>query len=442
MAGNQQIIVVGAGIAGLTAAFRLKQSGFSVRVLEASNDVGGRMATLSLQDYRIDLAVSVFPDSYGCLLKLIDAAGLANEVAPTSDWAGVVRDGRVHRTRGSSKLDGVMTGLLSWGSKLLLVRALIDAARAGDKLSWENLSLAAEFDTESAAVYARRRLNEELLEYLVEPICRVFCLAPAAQVSAVNFLFVLHHFVGVSFFNSGTGVDFLPRGLARQLDVSLNATVSSVRETAAGVEVVWSQHGQEHTDLVAGCVIGLPAPQMLAIYPTLDPQRREMAAGIHYSRPVGVHLGLSKAPDNEPCILLQLPGKEHPDLAGIILEHNKAPGRVPAGKGMLSTLWLDRWAARQWERDDKDIIAEAIAGVGQLLPNLVTDVECAHVQRWQFGPDLPHPGVHRSMQPFQAVADPKSRIRLAGDYMSSASSNASAVSAEKAARELAAVLGG
>lgn len=442
MANKQPIIVVGAGIAGLTAAFRLQRAGFAVRVLEASNDVGGRMATLSLKDYRIDLAVSVFPDSYHCLLKLIDDAGLSNEIAPTSDWAGVVRDGRVRRTRGASKLDAIRTDLLSWSSKLVLMRGLLDARRAGDKLSWENLSLAAEFDTESAAVYSRRRLNEELLEYLVGPICKVFCLAPPEQVSAVNLLFVLRHFVGVSFFNSSTGVDFLPRGLARQLDVSLNSPVRQVRETASGVEVIWSPQGEaDRTDLVAGCVIALPAPQMLELYPTLDAPRQEQAAGIRYSTPVGVHLGLARRPQGEPSILLQVPMREHADLAGILVEHNKAPGRAPPGKGLISTLWLNHWAARQWERDDQAIVDDAIAGVHQVFPGLVADVECAHVQRWQYGPDLPHTGVHRSMASFQSAADPTSRVRLAGDYMSSASSNASAVSAEKAARELAAVLG-
>ncbi len=441
MDNKQPIIVVGAGIAGLTAAFRLQQQGFAVRVLEASNDVGGRMATLSMGDFRVDLAVAIFPDSYQCLLKLIDDAGLADQIAPTSDLAGVVRDGRVRHTRGSSKLDAITTDLLSWGSKVLMIRAMLDASRAGDRLSWENLSLAAEFDGESAADYCRRKLNDELYEYVVGPVCRVFCMAPPEQVSAVNLFFVLRHFVGRSFFNSATGVDFLPRGLARQLDVSLESTVKTVRETASGVEVVWSKAGEaERTDTVAGCVIALPAPQMAEVYPQLDPLRRELANGVTYATAVGVHLGLTKRPD-EPASVMQIPRSEHPDLVGMVIEHNKAPGRAPAGKGLISTVWLDSWNKRQWGREDKHIVDDAIAGVHSLFPALVANVECAHVQRWRFGPDIPHPGVHRAMTRFQAVADPKSRIKLAGDYMSSASTNASATSAEKAARELGALLG-
>jgi oxygen-dependent protoporphyrinogen oxidase len=69
MANKQPIIVVGAGIAGLTAAFRLQQNGFAVKLLEALNDVGGRMATLSRGGFRMDLAVSIFPSSYQRLHK-------------------------------------------------------------------------------------------------------------------------------------------------------------------------------------------------------------------------------------------------------------------------------------------------------------------------------------------------------------------------------------
>ena len=81
------------------------------------------------------------------------------------------------------------------------------------------------------------------------------------------------------------------------------------------------------------------------------------------------------------------------------------------------------------------------AGVNAALPGFLGTIEFAHVQRWRFGPDVPHPGVHRAMREFLPADDPRSRIRLAGDYLSSASTNASAVSAERAARELGAQLG-
>jgi monoamine oxidase len=45
-AGEEPVVVVGAGIAGLTCAHRLRQAGIAVQVVEASSRVGGRMFSL------------------------------------------------------------------------------------------------------------------------------------------------------------------------------------------------------------------------------------------------------------------------------------------------------------------------------------------------------------------------------------------------------------
>jgi monoamine oxidase len=44
--GSEPVLIVGAGIAGLTAAYRLHQRGVPVRVFEAQSRVGGRMYSL------------------------------------------------------------------------------------------------------------------------------------------------------------------------------------------------------------------------------------------------------------------------------------------------------------------------------------------------------------------------------------------------------------
>lgn len=49
---EESVVIVGAGIAGLTAAYRLKQAGIRARVLEAGSRVGGRM--FSLRDHFAD----------------------------------------------------------------------------------------------------------------------------------------------------------------------------------------------------------------------------------------------------------------------------------------------------------------------------------------------------------------------------------------------------
>src|SRR5262245_604519 len=45
-AGAPRIVVVGAGLAGLTCAYRLKQAGYTAQIYEASDRLGGRCWTI------------------------------------------------------------------------------------------------------------------------------------------------------------------------------------------------------------------------------------------------------------------------------------------------------------------------------------------------------------------------------------------------------------
>lgn len=439
---SERILIIGAGIAGLTAAFRLKQQGFEVLVLEREDHVGGRMTTRTQGGFRIDLGASVLPSTYGRMLGLIADAGLAAQVVPTSDLVGVYRHGQVHRFRAARKLDLLTSRLLSWRSKLVLGKVLCDLRRMGPALDWFDISKAAPWDTESAADYARRRLNDELLESLLAPALGSFHLAAPERLSVVDFFFALRNILGGSFFNSQTGADFLCRGLAAQLPIELGAHVLGVAEHARGVRVAWSRPGlSERIEDATACVVAVPAPQVRALYPQLDPLRAEVLARIEYATSVAVHLGLARAPD-ERAILIQVPRREHPELRALLFDHNKAPGRAPIGKGLVTSYWQHDWGQRRFERDDASILAEAVAGIERVLPGIGADIELAHVQRWRSAAVLSRPGAYRDLSRLWQVPQRGARVQLAGDYFSISTSHTSLCAGERVAQQLAQAYGG
>ena len=76
-AGEQpDVLVVGAGLAGLAAATVLLRAGRSVRVLEASDGVGGRVRTDVVDGFRLDRGFQVVLTAYPALGSLPDVDAL------------------------------------------------------------------------------------------------------------------------------------------------------------------------------------------------------------------------------------------------------------------------------------------------------------------------------------------------------------------------------
>ena len=57
---SKQVVIIGAGIAGLAASIRLKVQGFKVTVYEANSYPGGKLTAFSENGYRFDMGPSLF----------------------------------------------------------------------------------------------------------------------------------------------------------------------------------------------------------------------------------------------------------------------------------------------------------------------------------------------------------------------------------------------
>ncbi|MCF1646974.1 MULTISPECIES: NAD(P)/FAD-dependent oxidoreductase [Streptomyces] len=115
------VVVVGAGVAGLSAAHRLTGAGVTTMVLEAAHGVGGRMATEKVDGFRLDRIGQLLSTAYP---ELGRTPGLDELVLrPFAPGVLLHGDGRHHRA-------GVQPGAGGARGALHAVRALASAPRS------------------------------------------------------------------------------------------------------------------------------------------------------------------------------------------------------------------------------------------------------------------------------------------------------------------------
>ncbi|MGL5809645.1 MAG: FAD-dependent oxidoreductase [Nocardioides sp.] len=73
---DRDVIVVGAGVAGLRCAIRLTELGRRVRVVESGHEVGGRIGTDQIDGFLCDRGFQVFNPAYPAVRRWIDVRSL------------------------------------------------------------------------------------------------------------------------------------------------------------------------------------------------------------------------------------------------------------------------------------------------------------------------------------------------------------------------------
>lgn len=414
---SRSVVVVGAGIAGLTAAYRLSNLGVDVTVLEASKRVGGRMSTDRRDGYLIDRGAQFLSDGYSVICKLISELGLAQRLSRACGWTGTVCRGAVRRTNTGYPWTVATSGLLSWRDTFRMARASFSLAKAARHLPLSDYSQWHMLDDADAAEWIAASFGGEALEYVFEPMLEGFYFQAPEQMSralpAVVWNFVARR---KSVMALAGGIGCLPEALAQKVKIHLSTPAEAIDTAGSGVRVT-TPAGVFEGDHVVLATTASVARQLYA--PVHEAEERLLQT--RYSATINVSFaipeGVSTARVTKDIYGLLIPRRERQVIAAIGIESRKCWQYVPQGE-LLNVMLEDSAGSRLVHAPEDQVLTEVLPELHRYFPGIERSIKFAHFCRWAEAEPRSPVGRSRDLQQYRQLCRPDMKVVLAGDYMS------------------------
>ena len=417
-----RIAVVGAGISGLTCAYRLQTSGHEVVVFEQGQAVGGRMRTVRKDGLAIDVGANLLLENYEHLHALARELGIEDTLFPfVAGSGGILRDDQITSFTPKSAFDVLRYGGVSFASRMQLLRYFMRATAWTSTLDFFDLSVGDD-DDEGRDAYSvvEERLGSEVADYLIDPFVRTFHFHGAREISMKAFDALAALFVGrAGFVPQGFRgfMSALPEALAARLDVRLGSAVRAVRPaTPKPVQ----KGGPVLVDGVEfdRVVLAVPAPVAFAMLDGGSGPMRTLLAETRYAATLDVafRVPLAVAEDFEG---IWVPFKE-----SIIISEcaNDACKGCRDERDCVFTMGLHAETGGHWlARSDEEIFHDVALEWSRLFPRYAGQLRGLHVERWPHAMPVFSPAHVAHVRAFLARSDADGQgaagIFLCGDYL-------------------------
>ena len=429
---DPDVVVVGAGLAGLTAARALTGRGLTVHVLEATDRIGGRMATRELDGFRLDQGSQLLNTGHPELRRRLDLDRL--DLQPLVPGVLVHSAGRHHRAGDpqpaaarlpgtrlpARQLGGRQAGGRQAGGRAPLGSPL-DRARLGTWLTRLAATpagrLLARPETTAARALTERGLPARTADGLLRPLLGALLSDPALGTSSRVADLVLRSYARGRLCLPSGGITAVPAQLAAGLPagtVRLGVQVTSI--AADGVET--AGHGRIGAQAV---VVATDAQAAAELLPGLR------LPGFH---PVTTYYhAADRSPLDEPVLLLD---GDRPAGAAPLVSHSLVlselhPSYAPAGQALVATTVLGR---RSFDSGGPAALEPAVrARLAELYGTATTGWQFLSVRHLPDAvPAMPPP--HNFRRPVRVLAG----LYVCGDHRDTSSVQGALVSGRRAAQ--------
>jgi oxygen-dependent protoporphyrinogen oxidase len=371
---SMRVVIVGAGISGLTAAYWLKKAGVDVLVLEQGATVGGTMQTLREDGWLVETGPNSALETTPLFGEMFEGLGILDQRVYANEKSNrryILRDGMLHPLP-MSPAAFLGSRLWSAAGKLRLLKEPF-VGRAEKE--------------ETIAEFVQRRLGREFLDYAINPFVAGVYAGNPEQLSvraAFPKLYALEEKYGglikgmikgakerrqraetakdrARMFSFVDGMGTFPQAIARMLGdaVQTNTRVVGIeRSDSSSWTVLFASQGRTDAVQAAAVIIATPAAHAAQMIARIAPSLAEKLSAIYYPPVAEVFLGFrhEQIPRALDGFGFLIPAKEQRNILGTIWSSAIFPNRSPEGHAALTTFVGGSRQPEMCRLSDEDLI--------------------------------------------------------------------------------------
>jgi phytoene dehydrogenase-like protein len=409
------VVVIGAGVAGLAAARRLSIAGREVCVIDANDDFGGRIRTDQVDGLLLDRGFQLYNPSYQEGISVLDLTAL--DVKSFSPGVIVSIDSRNYKMADPKReptwaIDSLLAPVGKISSKLKFARYAIGLALTKTDST--------KYDQRTDA-FLRAKFGQDLTDKLLRPFLAGVFLEPELATSKRFLDMALKSFIAGSPGVPRGGMQAIPRQLAAQLpngSIHLNVTAKAVASTMV------------RTDLgdirCRSVIIATNARSAALLIPSLKvPPSNAVTTWYHLADCAGSDLTEGKS-------TLVIDGKKFQGtqddpsrpLVNTVVMTNAAPSYASNGRTLISSSALGVHPSAQSESQVRSHLASLYK---------VPTGNWTHVATYPIPDALPMMSAPHNVEQSVRLTD---GVYIAGDYRQVSSINGALASGRRAAEAL------
>ena len=397
---ENKILIIGAGISGLTTAYLLNKLGYDITVLEKKKEPGGSIETVIEKGFLFDKGPNSTLETHPLIGQLVEELGLQDELVYANKEGNkryILKNNELHPLPMSPPAF-IKTKLFSPAAKLrLLAEPFIGRSNDGYY--------------QSIAEFVKRRLGKEFLDYAINPfVAGVYAGNPEdlSVKSAFPKLYELEEKYGglivgtlrsvrerkkraekskqsakmLSFKN---GMQVLPKAIADHIGekVKFQCEVSSIEKSGKGYAVYYNHLEQEEIIDCNKIISTVPAYVSANLFGKLDENLLKHLLDVYYPPVLVLYLIYKKSDIGQPLdgFGFLIPSKERKSFLGAIWSSVIFPNRTDKNNAAF-TLFIGGARDPEVGSIDKEILVGKVRKEFEKIMKINSEPEFVKYKYW------------------------------------------------------------